>query len=79
MSGYLVGKISISGILSIKRLNKIKEQYCCYDKDSKCSDRCPLFGEPVYGDINGGDIKLKLCQTTLVFKSFADERVLEKS
>jgi hypothetical protein len=70
MSNYLIGKINRSGILYIRRGNGIKNQCCCYILNSKCGDHCPLFGEPVYHSEN---VKLKICQTTLIFKNFADE------
>ena len=54
-------KITKEGILLIRRGTKLKEQCCPYDKD-KCSDWCPLFGEPEW---TGDNPTLDLCDKIL--------------
>lgn len=39
----MIGKISKDGLLSIKRKEIWKEQFCPYDNDSMCGDYCPAF------------------------------------
>ena len=80
------GKISESGGLLIKRKNSYKPQCCPFTKgpfSSCCSDECALFGEPTvehtykeytYETKDTQTVSLCLCNKTLIFKKFSDER-----
>lgn len=66
------GKINKNGALSIQRKNEMVPQRCCYDQGESCSDACPLFREP--RRLFTGEIELQLCDVTLRFSEFEDER-----
>lgn len=80
------GKISESGVLLIKRKNSYKPQCCPFTKgpfSGCCSDECALFGEPkiehtykdcIYETKDTQTVSLCLCNKTLIFKKFSDER-----
>lgn len=80
------GKISESGVLLIKRKNNYKPQCCPFTKgpfSGCCSDECALFGEPklehtykedIYTTEDIQTVSLCLCNKTLIFKKFSDER-----
>jgi hypothetical protein len=72
------GKIDKNGWLTIERSGTERPQLCpvaAYNPDidfSRCGDWCPLFGEPIYLDMN--ITALEICRTRLVFDEFTDER-----
>lgn len=75
------GKIDSNGWLRIERGGKEKLQECPFMQRAfqvndvsiaPCGDWCPLFGEPV--DCSEGYFTLSLCQKTLAFNVFTDER-----
>lgn len=80
------GKIIESGVLLIKRKNHYKPQCCPFAKgpfSGCCSDECALFGEPhiehsylehKYETEDCQTVSLSLCNKTLIFKKFSDER-----
>lgn len=80
------GKINESGVLLIKRKNGYKPQCCPFAKgpfSGCCSDECALFGEPkiehtykeyTYETKDTQTVSLCLCNKTLIFKKFSDER-----
>ena len=71
--------ISKDGYLHIYRKKSKVVQICPYQKDSYCGHQCSLFGEPTRGytminAVRGENTTLHLCQKTLVFDIFIDER-----
>lgn len=82
------GKITNTGALFIKRGKTYKFQNCPYNSDeigpnTCCGDHCALFGEPhiehsylehKYETEDCQTVSLSLCNKTLIFKKFSDER-----
>ena len=74
----MLGKINKYGHLILTKNNLTKKQLCKEHSDHiPCNDRCPLFGEvlEVIGD-NGTILmyQLSLCEKTLSFNKFIDDR-----
>lgn len=69
------GKIDKSGSLQIHRASRMRSQICPHShfRGVKCGDWCPLFGEP-FNPNSEFNTKLILCNTTLYFSEFVDER-----
>ena len=84
------GKIDKGGALWIERCGKIMIQFCPYGKyGDHCGHQCPLFSDPredsgedillnalrdVYKLKPLKFIRIELCQKTLIFDEFIDER-----
>lgn len=67
------GKLSAEGHLYILRNRSMKLTECPYNDDRVCGDWCPLFGEA--GEKDAGGYYLTVCQKTLMFTNFTDNRV----
>lgn len=75
-------KIDKNGWLKIYRLNRWKDQFCCYHQDCFCGDWCPLFGDPEFfeGELPDGSkfdsVSLDICKKHFCMnkKDFTDER-----
>lgn len=65
------GKIGKNGSLYIERAENMTAQACPFSTDEPCGDWCPLFGEPMR---HKNKWILNLCQPTLLFEEFVDER-----
>ena len=68
------GKISIAGALYIERNGVLKPVFCPFMTNGGCNDNCALFGEPLSGGSLEYSTELSLCNKTLYFCGFNDER-----
>ena len=66
----LIGIISKSGNLYIKRGGDMKAQRCVNYYSKNCCDKCALFGEPYGNKV----VKLSLCHKILQFEKLTDKR-----
>ena len=69
------GKISKEGVLHIQRGSILKDQLCINNKNLRCWDFCPQFGEPHRGDAAHEVACIRICGgRVLCFEEFEDER-----
>jgi len=70
------GKLTKDGQLMIEKGGKIFLQECMKDDELICSENCVGFGEPMQHENGYGFPKweLEICEKTLTFDEFADER-----
>ena len=77
-----------SNSLQIERAGRMVSQYYCRYPMHECGDHCPMFLGPLFEtnlsaelcnalNIPRGSIVIQLCEATLVFKEFKDERSTE--
>lgn len=76
------GKINKLGRLEIQRGGKWKCQHCPYMEyydsvPADCGDWCPMFGEPDSGRWKD-KVMLQICNGTLWFDAFNDERAMKE-
>lgn len=81
------GSLDISS-LQIERAGKMVRQHCCRSPMHKCGDHCPMFLGPLReADLSGevcrvlsiprGSTVIQICEATLVFQEFEDNRSKE--
>jgi hypothetical protein len=73
------GKIDVHGKLYLERNYVLRSLNCPVTKHEFCGDWCVLFGEPIkklkmVGTVSTELIYVELCQKTIVFTEFKDER-----
>lgn len=84
---FVKGSLDISS-LQIERAGRMVRQYCCRSPMHKCGEHCPMFCGPLReADLSGevcralsipkGSTVIQLCEATLVFNEFEDERCKE--